>query len=67
MDRDTRKLIASLESLTGENKKLASFWNNFLRGLVFGLGSAIGASVIAAVAIGIISRFSESIKNLYFK
>ncbi|EKE25213.1 MAG: hypothetical protein ACD_5C00250G0001 [uncultured bacterium] len=57
MERDFRKLVFSIKELTNTNQKMISFGNNFLRGIFFGVGSAIGASVIAAIAIGILNRF----------
>lgn len=63
MDRDVRQLIMSIKQLSNENRKMVSLRNNFIRGIVFGLGSAIGASVIAAIVLGIIAKFSQAIKN----
>ncbi|EKE11042.1 MAG: hypothetical protein ACD_15C00151G0020 [uncultured bacterium] len=44
-------LILSMEKLTGEMEKMNSFSRRFFLGIVFGVGSAIGASIIAATIV----------------
>lgn len=66
MESDVRKLIRSIRELTLENRKTNSLRNNFFKGVMFGVGSAIGASVIAAIVIGFIAKFFQSVKNINF-
>lgn len=63
-DSNSQDLIESIKSLVVVNKKLSSLKNNFFRGIIFGVGSAIGASVVAAIALGILNKFFQSIKNI---
>ena len=61
IDHDTNQQLAKL------NEKLAkqlSFKRNFLLSIVSGVGYAIGAGLIAAVVIGILSRTIHSIQDV---
>lgn len=45
-------------------EKSNSFWGNFLRGIFWGLGSAIGASTVAAIVLAIATRLFHSAQDL---
>jgi hypothetical protein len=55
MDQE-KQLSESVQELTKQFEKSNSFWRNLGRGIFFGIGSAIGASFIAAIIIGILAR-----------
>jgi hypothetical protein len=50
------KLAESIQDLSSTFKLSISFSRRFLLGVVFGLGSALGATVIAAIVLIILSR-----------
>lgn len=50
------KLTQEIEQLTRTLQKSNSFWRAFLLGIVRGLGVAIGATIIAALAIAILVK-----------
>jgi len=45
-------------------QKSNSFGGNFLRGILWGLGSAVGASTIAAIVIATWAHIFHSLKDL---
>ena len=51
----------SLESIVvhGYASKRRLFFANFLRGVFFGLGSALGATILVAIVLFVLSLFSE--------
>lgn len=59
-----KQLSESVRGLTEQIRNSNSLWRNFLRGVLFGLGSAIGASVIAAVIIGSIIKITRFFPGL---
>lgn len=64
MEQQQEKLVDSLEKLSSKATKLNSLGWSFLRGVFFGLGSAVGAGVVAAVLWGILSWFLHSFENV---
>lgn len=58
-DTKVNSLIESLDKLTIETNKLASFKRRFLLGLVMGLGSVIGATILVALVAYILSLFAN--------
>lgn len=40
-----------------QNRPLSLIWHNFLRGLAFGLGSALGATVLLSLLVWWLSQF----------
>jgi hypothetical protein len=60
MEEDMKKLNENIEKLSGKVSKLSSFRVTFLRGILFGLGSAIGAGLIAAILVGAFNWFIHS-------
>lgn len=59
--KDYERIGRGLESvvLSGHYSKKRLFWFNLLRGIVFGIGSAIGATLIIAGTLYMLSLFSE--------
>jgi len=64
MENETETLSENIDKLSGKVDKLNSFWRSFVRGLFFGLGSAIGAGVIAAILIGALNWFIHSVHGV---
>ncbi|HIA91825.1 TPA: hypothetical protein EYO12_01760 [Candidatus Saccharibacteria bacterium] len=58
---DYERIGRSMESvvLHGYANRRRLFTTNFLRGLFFGMGSALGATILLALLIFILSLFSE--------
>jgi len=56
-----QKLTESIEKLTKQVEQLNSLKWQFLRGIFLGVGSAAGASIIAAAIYGALMRFKELI------
>ena len=51
----TTRLIEVLENLEGHIKKQNSLRSSFLKGVVYGLGTVIGATVLVALFGGVIA------------
>ena len=64
MPNENEKYGESLEALTESVLKLSSLRVAFFRGIFFGLGSAIGAGVIAAIVIGLLSKMAHLVTFL---
>ena len=58
------QLSENIQKLTKQVEKANSFWRNLTRGVLFGIGSAIGASIIAAIIIGSLTRIIHSVKDI---
>jgi len=58
-------LVKSLEALTKQMKNSNSLWQSFRRGVVIGIGSAIGASTLAAIVIGILAKIFHSFQGVF--
>lgn len=58
---DYEKIGRTMESIVlfGYANKARLFYTNFLRGLFFGMGSALGATILIGLVIYILSLFSE--------
>jgi hypothetical protein len=56
METDGVKLAESIEGLKKEVSVLNSLRRSFFRGMIFGLGSAVGAGIIAALLIGTVNQ-----------
>ncbi|MFA7319538.1 MAG: DUF5665 domain-containing protein [Parcubacteria group bacterium] len=63
MEEETKILSESVDQLSVKVDKLASLWRSFLQGIFFGLGSAIGASIIAVVLFGAFNWFLHSVNS----
>jgi len=61
---DEKRLIESLRKLTKEIERYNSSWRNLGKGVLFGIGSAIGASIIAAIIIGTLAKIIHSLKDI---
>lgn len=59
MENEKEKFEPGVEELTKSILQLSSYRVAFFRGIFFGLGSAIGASVIAAIVIGILAKVAN--------
>ncbi len=60
MENENEILAESLEKLSANVNRASSFKRSFLQGIFFGLGSAIGAGIIAAILIGTLNWFFHS-------
>ena len=60
MENENNKLLDSVDQLTNTISKTSSLGRSFWQGIFFGLGSAIGAGIIAAILIGAINWFIHS-------
>ncbi len=60
MEDEKNNLSASVDQLSDKVKKLSSFGRSFLQGIFFGLGSAIGAGIVAAILFGALNWFIHS-------
>jgi len=58
------KLSKNIEELTKQIESSNSSWRNFSRGVLFGIGSAIGASIIAAIIIGTVAKIIHSVSYI---
>lgn len=63
MEQETKILSESVDRLSDKVTKLTSLRRSFLQGIFFGLGSAIGASIIAAILIGTFNWFLHSVNS----
>ena len=64
MEEDIKKLNKSIEDLSVVMKRANSFHFVFLRGILWGLGSAVGATAIAVVVVTILSRIIQTINDV---
>jgi len=64
MENENNKLAESVEQLSASVKRTSSFRRSFFQGIFFGLGSAIGASIIAAILIGAFNWFVHSVNGV---
>jgi len=55
-DEQRQRLITVLESLEGQVKTQNSMRNAFLKGIVYGLGTVIGATILVALFGGILAE-----------
>ncbi len=59
MPEENENFGRGVEELTKSVLKLSSLRSAFWRGIFFGLGSAIGASVVAAIVIGLLYKIAH--------
>lgn len=59
--KNENQLSENITELTKQIKSSNSPWRNLGRGVLFGIGSAIGASIIAAIIIGTLVRIIHSV------
>ena len=64
MDKKIKELNQNIENLIVVIKRANSFYYVFLRGLLWGLGSVIGATVVAVIIIAILSSVIQSINDV---
>lgn len=64
MTDETKILSESVDQLSGKITRLNSFGRSFLQGIFFGLGSAIGAGIIAAILLGAFNWFIHSVNGV---
>ena len=64
MDERIKELNKNIKDLNLVIKRANSFHYVFLRGIFWGLGSVIGATVIAVIIIAILSRIIQSINDV---
>jgi len=58
-DDKVNSLIVSLDKVGAQTSKLASFKRRFLLGLVMGLGTVIGATILVALVVYILTLFAR--------
>ena len=64
MEKENDKLVASVNQLSDKMNRLSSFGRSFWQGIFFGLGSAIGAGIVAAIVIGALNWFIHSTRGV---
>ena len=64
MDKKIEELNQNIENLIVVIKRANSFHYVFLRGVLWGLGSVVGATIIAVVIIAILSNIIQSINDI---
>jgi len=64
MDKKIEELNQNIKDLIVVVKRANSFYYVFLRGLLWGLGSVIGATVVAVIIIAILSSAIQSINDV---
>lgn len=53
-----------LQKISQQLAKLTSLKQSFLSGIVYGLGTALGASVVLAFALWLLARFVATLENI---
>ena len=64
MDKKIEELNQNIENLIVVIKRANSFHYVFLRGVLWGLGSVVGATIIAVVIIAILSNIIQSVNDI---
>lgn len=64
MDEKIEELNQNIEKLIVVVKRANSFRYVFLRGVFWGLGSVVGATIIAVVIIAIFSNIIQSVNDI---
>lgn len=64
MDKEIEELNQNIKKLIVVMKRANSFQYVFLRGVLWGLGSAIGATAIAVIVIAILSNIIQSVNDV---
>ncbi len=60
-DNENGARVAVIEDLFSDfyRNRQRVYWMNFIRGIFFGLGSALGATVVIALLVGILTVFTD--------
>ncbi len=64
MEKNIEELNQNIENLTLALKRSNSFYDVFARGVLWGLGSAVGATVIAVIVISILSNIIQTVNDV---
>lgn len=64
MNDKLKELNKNIQDLSREIKKANAFHFIFLRGILWGLGSALGATVVAVILVTILSRIIQSVNDV---
>ena len=64
MDKKIEELNQNIENLIIVIKRANSFHYVFLRGVFWGLGSVVGATIVAVIIIAILSNIIQSINDV---
>lgn len=64
MDAKIKELNQNIENLIIVVKRANSFHYVFLRGVLWGFGSAVGATVFAVIIIAVLSSIIQSINDV---
>ncbi len=64
MDKKIKELNQNIENLIIVIKRANSFYYVFLRGVLWGLGSAVGATAVAVIIVAILSSIIRSINDV---
>ena len=64
MDAKIKELNQNIENLIIVVKRANSFHYVFLRGVLWGLGSAVGATVVVVIIIAVLSSIIQSINDV---
>ena len=64
MDEKIKELNKNIKDLNLVIKRANSFRYVFFRGILWGLGSVIGATVVAVIIIAILSRIIQSVNDI---
>lgn len=64
MDKKDKELNQNIEKLIVVLKRANSFHYVFLRGVLWGLGSVVGVTVVAVIIIAILSNIIQSINGV---
>ena len=64
MEKNIEELNKNIKDLSVVMKRANSFHFVFLRGILWGLGSAVGATVVAVIIIAILSNIIQTINDV---
>ncbi len=64
MEEKIKQLNQNIKDLNAVIKRANSFHFVFLRGVLWGLGSAVGATAVAVVLVTILSRVIQTINDV---
>jgi len=64
MDKKIEELNENIEKLIAVIKRANSFHYVFLRGVLWGLGSVVGAAFVAVIIVAILSSVIQSINDV---
>ena len=64
MDKEIEELNQNIKKLIVVVKRANSFHYVFLRSVLWGLGSAVGATAVAVIVIAILSNIIQSVNDV---